>query len=84
VLEQAKGRIGILQTEAGTTAQTFVNFGNPAKVVADAAKDFNADLLVMGRHSARALPDIYARTPAPSCTIRRVQSSVYRRRSLCS
>jgi len=50
-LQQAKGQIEILQTGAGTAAHTFINSGDPAKVVAEAAKDYGAGLLVMGRHS---------------------------------
>jgi nucleotide-binding universal stress UspA family protein len=48
---EARARIGELQTEAGTDAAVFVKSGDPAKVVSCAAQDFNADLLVMGRHS---------------------------------
>jgi nucleotide-binding universal stress UspA family protein len=51
VSEEAQIGIGILQTTAGTTAQVFVDSGDPATIIACAAKSFNADLLVIGRHS---------------------------------
>jgi len=50
VAEQAIKEIENLQASAGTAAQVFVNSGNPPKVVAVAASDFAADLLVIGRH----------------------------------
>ena len=49
--EQAKRRVEILQAAAGATGQVFVNSGDPAKIVVRTAKDFDADLLVIGRHS---------------------------------
>jgi nucleotide-binding universal stress UspA family protein len=51
VSTQAKARIDALQAEAGTTAEVFINPGPPEEIVADAASDFKADLLVIGRHS---------------------------------
>jgi len=51
VHENAKRHIEMLQVAAGTTAQVFLNFGDPAKAVTCAARQFGADLLVMGRHS---------------------------------
>jgi nucleotide-binding universal stress UspA family protein len=50
ILTQAKTRIEELKAEAGATAEVFVNPGEPAKVVACATRDFDADLLVIGRH----------------------------------
>lgn len=50
---QAKMQIEALQKSAGTAGPVFVNAGDPAKVVSCAVKDFNADLLVMGRHGGR-------------------------------
>jgi nucleotide-binding universal stress UspA family protein len=47
---QAQIRIEGLQKEAGTKAQVFINPGTPKTVVANAASEFNADLLVIGRH----------------------------------
>jgi nucleotide-binding universal stress UspA family protein len=55
VSAQAKTRIDALQAEAGTTAQVFVNPGKPEAVVADAAGEFNADLVVIGRHSGEGI-----------------------------
>lgn len=49
--DEARARIEDLQTEAGANAMVFVSPGDPAKIVSCAAKDFNADLLVIGRHS---------------------------------
>jgi nucleotide-binding universal stress UspA family protein len=48
--EQEKRQIQILQTAAGTAGQVFIKSGDPAKVVACAARNFDADLLVIGRH----------------------------------
>jgi nucleotide-binding universal stress UspA family protein len=55
--DRARMRIVVLQTGAAlrTGATVFVNAGNPAKVVSQAAKEFNADLLVMGRHSGAGI-----------------------------
>jgi nucleotide-binding universal stress UspA family protein len=47
---EAKTRIAELQAAAGTNAAVFVNGGAPPKVVTCAAKEFGADLLVIGRH----------------------------------
>ena len=56
VSTQAKARIDALQAEAGTTAhQVFINPGQPEAVVADAAREFAADLLVIGRHSGEGI-----------------------------
>ena len=49
----AQDRIDALQSAAGTAARVFVSGGEPAKVVACAARDFHADVLVIGRHSGR-------------------------------
>lgn len=51
VAAEAKGKIEKLQTAAGSTAQVFVTPGYPSTVVAGAVRNFDADLLVMGRHS---------------------------------
>jgi nucleotide-binding universal stress UspA family protein len=50
VSRQAKEEINKLQTTAGTAARVFIDSGDPATVVANAAKEFNPDLLVLGRH----------------------------------
>jgi nucleotide-binding universal stress UspA family protein len=50
VAEQEKRQIQVLQTAAGTAGQVFIESGDPAKVVACAARNFDADLLVIGRH----------------------------------
>jgi nucleotide-binding universal stress UspA family protein len=50
VAEAAKERISALQAEVGADARVFIDPGNPAGVIAAAATDFAADLLVIGRH----------------------------------
>jgi nucleotide-binding universal stress UspA family protein len=52
VSEQAKEEIESLQKAAGTAARVFIDSGNPATVIARAAKEFDADLLVIGRHES--------------------------------
>lgn len=77
VSEQAKRRVEILQTAAGTAGQVYVNSGDPAKVVACAAKDFGADLVVIGRHGGKGLagylrPNAYGilrDSPCPAISI---------------
>lgn len=51
LVDDAKRRIEILQMAAGTTAQVFVNSGDPAKTLTCVVRNFGADLLVIGRHS---------------------------------
>jgi nucleotide-binding universal stress UspA family protein len=51
VAADAKREIEKLQTAAGSSARVFVTPGYPATVVAEAARNFDADLLVMGRHA---------------------------------
>ncbi len=55
VATEASKVIGSLQAAAHTAATVFVRPGDPAKVVSCCAKDFGADLLVMGRHSGAGL-----------------------------
>jgi nucleotide-binding universal stress UspA family protein len=55
VAEQASRRIEILQTLAGTAGRVFVDSGDPASVVAHAATEFGADLLVIGRHGRQGI-----------------------------
>ncbi len=51
-------RIAAIQEAADTNAAVFVKGGEPAKVVACAAKEFHADLLVIGRHGGAGLPGL--------------------------
>ncbi len=51
----ARCRIAALQGTAGTNAEVFVLAGDTARVVRCAAKEFGADLLVIGRHSQAGL-----------------------------
>jgi nucleotide-binding universal stress UspA family protein len=60
ILEQAKTRIAALQMEAGTSAEVFIDAGKPSAVVPLVAGQFNADLLVIGRHrSAGLIGDLF-------------------------
>lgn len=51
LMADTRSRIGTLLTAAGTKATIMVNSGQPAKSVACAAREFQADLLIVGRHS---------------------------------
>lgn len=51
VTPAAETRIRELQTAAGTNAAVLFAPGDPAQAVACAAKEFGADLLVIGRHN---------------------------------
>jgi nucleotide-binding universal stress UspA family protein len=51
VSERARREIDGLQARVGTTAQVFINPGRPDVVVAGAATELTADLLVIGRRS---------------------------------
>lgn len=50
LVAEARNQIAALLASAGANAANFINGGDPAKVVACVAKDFGADLLVIGRH----------------------------------
>jgi universal stress protein A len=52
VSKQAETEIESLQKAAGTTARVFIDSGDPATAIAGTAKDFDADLLVIGRHES--------------------------------
>ena len=51
LVAEARSRIAALLADAGANASVLIDGGEPAKVVACAAKEFHADLLVIGRHS---------------------------------
>jgi nucleotide-binding universal stress UspA family protein len=51
VAVEAKNRIAALQTSCGSKASVAIEAGEPAKVVADIAREFAADLLIIGRHN---------------------------------
>jgi nucleotide-binding universal stress UspA family protein len=55
VSAQAKKEIESLQAITVTSARVFVDSGDPEEVIARATKDFDADLLVMGRHDGSGL-----------------------------
>jgi len=52
---QAKLRLDALQRDVGTAAHLFINPGTPKTVVAPAAREFQGDLLVIGRHGKTGL-----------------------------
>ncbi len=51
LLDHATRSVDELQVQTGTDATVFISAGDPSQVVASAARDFSADLVVMGRHS---------------------------------
>jgi nucleotide-binding universal stress UspA family protein len=55
VFERARKEIEALQTDVGTAAQVFINPGTADAVVAGAATEFKADLLVIGRRSGAGI-----------------------------
>ena len=70
----AKSRIAALQAAAGTNATIQIARGNPGTAVARAAKDYSADLLVIGRHNGtgiagRLRPNAYAIIRAAPCPV---------------
>jgi len=77
LVDNAERRIEVLQSAVGITGPVFVKSGDPAKVVACAAKQYEADLLVMGRHSSGGVTgylrqsawDILRDSPCPSISI---------------
>jgi nucleotide-binding universal stress UspA family protein len=77
LVDNAERRIGVLQSAVGITGPVLVKPGDPAKVIACAAKQFGADLLVMGRHSTAGVTgylrqsawDILRDSPCPAISI---------------
>jgi nucleotide-binding universal stress UspA family protein len=65
IRQRATAEIAALQSEVGTNASTFVNAGQPASVIAAAAKEFGADVLVVGRHDGEGLAGHCSRMPTP-------------------
>jgi nucleotide-binding universal stress UspA family protein len=63
LVANAKARLARLQATVGIRATVFVNAGEPHKVVECAAREFDADLLIIGRHSGDGL-DGYLRQNA--------------------
>jgi universal stress protein A len=51
LLAEARGRIAALLSAAGVNATVVIDGGEAPRAVACAAKEFHADLLVIGRHS---------------------------------
>lgn len=76
VVEHTK-RMEILGIAPAAASHVFVRFGDPAKVVAWAARGFEADLLVMGRHGGGGIggflrPNAYSifrESPCPTISI---------------
>jgi nucleotide-binding universal stress UspA family protein len=52
---EAKSRIAALQAAVGTNATIQIARGNPRPAVTSAAKEFSADLLVIGRHNSAGI-----------------------------
>lgn len=52
---EAQSRIAKLQVAAGTNATLQIARGNPGAAVTSAAKDYSADLLVIGRHNTSGI-----------------------------
>jgi universal stress protein A len=52
ISKHAAKEIDSLQKTAGTAARLFIRSGDPATVIAGAVNDFDADLLVIGRHQS--------------------------------
>jgi nucleotide-binding universal stress UspA family protein len=52
IAAEAKSRIATLQSSCGTKASVEIEVGDPAKVVADVARAFAADILIIGRHDS--------------------------------
>lgn len=71
IAEQASREIENLQETAGTKAPVFVRSGDPGKIVIDTARDFAADLLVIGRHESGNQDDwsIIRNSPCPVISI---------------
>jgi nucleotide-binding universal stress UspA family protein len=75
--ESAERRTEILQSAVGVSGPIFIKSGDPAKVVSCAAKQFGADVLVMGRHSSGGVTgylrqsawDILRESPCPAISI---------------
>jgi nucleotide-binding universal stress UspA family protein len=51
IAAEAKSRIAGVQASCGTKASVAIEAGEPAKVVTDIAREFAADLLIIGRHN---------------------------------
>jgi nucleotide-binding universal stress UspA family protein len=51
LLAEVRERLGTLLTEAGATAIIVIDCGEPAEVVTGAAREFGADLVIIGRHN---------------------------------
>ena len=51
LVAEAQARLARLQATVGTRAAVFVHAGQPHNVVECAAREFGADLLIIGRHS---------------------------------
>jgi nucleotide-binding universal stress UspA family protein len=52
LLAEVRTRISALLAAAGTNAMIMIDRGGPVNVVTGAAKEFHADLLIIGRHSS--------------------------------
>jgi nucleotide-binding universal stress UspA family protein len=55
VSEEARKEIDMLQAQSDTESILLINSGDPVEVIARASRDFDTDLLVIGRHGDREL-----------------------------
>jgi nucleotide-binding universal stress UspA family protein len=77
LLARSRHELRALQTLAGTHAQAFIHPGRPSNVIAAAVKEFNADLLVIGRQGEEGFPGnllqnaygILSDSPCPAISI---------------
>ncbi|HVY93331.1 MAG TPA: universal stress protein [Bryobacteraceae bacterium] len=51
IMNEGTNLVNALKTDIGLEAEVFTGAGEPAQIVAGAAAEFGADLLVIGRHS---------------------------------
>lgn len=59
VAESATKRLAELQAAVGSSAEVMVESGTPANVVSESARRFEADLIVIGRHSGGGLAKVF-------------------------
>jgi nucleotide-binding universal stress UspA family protein len=69
VAEQSHLEIHNLQKAAGTQARVFIGSGDPAAVITDATKQFESDILVVGRGHSDDSYAIIRDSPCPVISI---------------
>jgi len=68
IAANARKEIDRLRLTAGINAPVFIDAGDPETVIAEAGKEFSADLLIMGRHE-RGPQDGFAILRASQCPV---------------